>query len=87
MERRHACRFPNSKTPPLAAQVATAFLNDAGPVGQHVPHVPTHPAGDLGHCPLHHDEGLLCGHVDTQIDAGLLPQVETMHRLPYEHGA
>ena len=66
--------FPKKQDPLLATQVAVAFLNDAGPLG-------------CGHRLLHHNWGLLRGHGDTKVDAGLLAQVDTTQRLPREHDA
>ena len=46
--------LPEKQNPPMATHEATTFLNNGGPVGQHLPRVPTHPAGDHGDRPVQH---------------------------------
>ena len=42
------------QNPPMATHEATTLLNNGGPIGQHLPSVPTHHAGDHDHHPMQH---------------------------------
>ena len=46
--------LPEKQNPPMATHEATTFLKKGTAVGQHLPRVPTHPAGDHDHHRVQH---------------------------------
>ena len=71
----------------VATPMPNPFLNDRGPVGEHLLCVPVHLASGRGHHLLHPIGGLLRGQGDTKMDAGLRAQIHRTHEQPGKHGA
>ena len=81
--------LPEKQNPPMATHEATTFLKNGASVGQHLPRVPTHPAGDHDHRPVQHGTfrgSFLTALVGVVATAAILEDLKAIHTAVKDQG-